>query len=142
MRNLLIASLLAATTGLIPSTKVAPSFDTIVTIVPSARAGYPLTWHNPPTYTCSAVVAQPVGSGPNHYQYAISVNDLVVEPGQHETKSSTAGGYDVQLSVKINKIGDRADATVTVARNGETLAHQSTTVWLDNGPRKVTGSDH
>jgi hypothetical protein len=137
MRNLLIASLLAATTGLMPSAKVAPSFDTIVTIVPSGRAGYPLTWQNPPTYTCTAVVAQPVGGGPNHYTYALSVNDLVVAPGGHETKSASAGGYEVQLSVKINKIGDRADATVIVARDGETLAHQSTTVWLDRGPRRV-----
>ena len=135
MRTVLIASLLAAATTLLPSNNVTPSFETDVQILPTMSEGYPLTWHDPPTYTCTATVTTPITPFHKH-RTALGVGKLVVAPGHHESQSASWNGYDVQFSVKINREADRADATVTLLRGGDILTRQNTTVWLDrSAPR-------
>src|SRR5205807_1973949 len=135
-RTILIASLLAAATTLVPASpdptqpSPTPPLETYVSIVPTASLGYPLTWHNPPTFTCSAIVSRPAIPGRDAHGMSIDVGKIVVSPGHRETTSESVRGYDVQFTVKINHTADQADATVTILRGGQMIVKQNTTVAL------------
>jgi hypothetical protein len=136
MRAVLIAFLFAvASTFVPPPSNVAPSLETTVTIEPSSVKGYPLIWHDPPTYTCSALVTGvPEEGSRRSYGYG-GVRDLVVGPGQKKTMSKSGGGYNTELTVKISATGDRADAIVTLREGTRILTRQHSTVWLDRNVR-------
>jgi hypothetical protein len=143
MRSILIASLLAAAATLAPSSpdptqpSPTPPLETYVSIVPTASLGYPLTWHNPPTFTCSAMVRRPPIPGRDVHGMSFGVDKLVVTPGHRETTSESVRGYDVQFTVKINSAADQADATVTILRGGTMVVKQNTTVALAGRARPV-----
>lgn len=137
MRTVLIASLLAAATTIVPpSANVAPAFESNVSIVPTMSTGYPLTWQDPPTYTCTASVAQPHRPGATQVWGYGEVKSLIVAAGHHKTKTVHSGEYDIQLTVRINTTADRAEATVTLLHEGEVLTRQKSEVWL-GGTRRV-----
>ena|ERR1700682_1267190 len=140
MRALLIASLLAAASTLVPPPSVAPTFETTVMVKPSSVKGYPLIWHDPPTYTCSALVTGLGDGSESGARYAFGeVDDLVVGPGAKKTKTSHGRGYETELTVKISGTGDRADATVTMREGTRILTRQRSTVWLDRSARVGPG---
>lgn len=140
MRSLLFASLLAAATTVVPTTPTPATpqqpFETNVEIIPTAQTGYPLTWHNPQTFTCSAMVSRDFT---DQRRTAFGVGKLVVPAGGRQTKTIPYEGYEMTFRVSISDTADRADATVTLRRDGEIVTRQRTTVWLDrsNGPRRV-----
>lgn len=137
MRTVLIASLLAAATTIVPPpANLAPAFESSVSIVPTMTTGYPLTWQDPPTYTCRASVVQPHNPGTSHVWGYGEVSSLIVAAGHRETKTVHNGDYDTQLTVRINATADRAEATVTLLHDGEVLTRQRSEVWL-GGSRRV-----
>ena len=59
MRSIVLASLLAAATTVVPSlTRPTPTFETEVGIQPTFQAHYPYQWGDPGTFTCSMTVSE------------------------------------------------------------------------------------
>ncbi len=128
MRTVLIASLLAAATTLVPSlSQPSPTFETWVGVQPTYQAHYPYQWGDPRTFTCSMTVSE---WKDHRYRLVNTISNFTVAPGEFRVRTAHGSDYDVQFSVRINRSGERAQTSVTVTRDGEIVDHTQTSVWL------------
>jgi hypothetical protein len=137
MRSVLIASLLAAATAVVPSlSRPAATFETAVGIQPTTQAHYPYQWGDPATFTCFMTVSEWKDHG---FRLVNSINDLTVAPGEFRVKTVHGSDCDIQFSVRIDRNGQRAQTSVTVTRDNEIVEHQLTSVWLGKPADKAPG---
>jgi hypothetical protein len=128
MRSVLIASLLAAATTVVPSlSRPSATFETTVGIQPTTQAHYPYQWGDPGTFTCSLDVSE---WKDHRFRLINSISDLTVAPGEFRVKTVHGSDCDIQFSVRINRDGQRAQTSVTVTRDDEIVEHQQTSVSL------------
>ncbi len=138
MRSILIASLLAAATTVVPSlTRPTPTFETEVGIQPTFQAHYPYQWGDPGTFTCSMTVSE---WKDHRFRLINTISDLTVAPGEFRLKTVHGSDCDIQFSVRIDRNGQRAKTSVTITRDDEIIDHQLTSVWLgkptDKAPKR------
>ena len=127
MRTVLIASLLAAATTVIPSlSRSSTTFETTVGVQPTFQAHYPYQWGDPATFTCSMTVSE----WKDHRFRLVNSIDLTVAPGEFRVKTNHGSDCDIQFSVRIDRNGQRAQTSVTITRDDEIIDHQQTSVWL------------
>src|SRR5437764_107059 len=130
MRSIVLASLLAAATTVVPSlTRPTPTFETAVGIEPTSQAHYPYQWGDPGTFTCSMTVSE---WKDRRFRLINSISDLTVAPGEFRVKTLHGSDCDIQFSVRIDRKAQRAQTSVTITRDDEIIGHQQTSVWLRN----------
>ena len=97
-----------------------------VQIAPSTRDPYQLLRRATTyTYTCRAAVH--FADDPTEPFAAV---DLVVAPGDHESKTTKARGLDITFTVGVNKSSDRAVTQVTAKRGDKFVLNQRSEIEL------------
>jgi hypothetical protein len=119
------AGLLALAATYTPKTIVAPPLQVETSVQPSASDPYQLLRRpTPRTYTCSARVLE---AGTEHM---LDVVKLIVARGDRQTATRSSNGLRTTFRVSVTSNGERADTEVVVARGGEVLTRQVTSMSL------------
>jgi hypothetical protein len=104
-----------------------------VQIGPSTRDPYQLLRRTTPdTYTCRALVYDA-----NDRSYVFASLDVVVAPGEKESKSVTAQDLTTTFTVGVSKNSDRAIAQVTSKRGGKIVFNQRSEIELRRPERTI-----
>lgn len=133
MKRIAIVSVLAFLLFAAMRTNDAVPLGVQVSIAPSVHDPYQLLRRTTPeTYTCRAYVYDATDE-----RYGFASPEVVVAPGERQTKTEVREGLSVTFTVAVSKTNDRA-ATEVVARRGDKIVlRQKSNVVLRTPGRTI-----